>query len=194
MMCDILRLLILLNLQIVADCDKIGEPEQFDIPRQGGEGGITSTVPSTVGSTATVTATEPQKLKPEIAQVKPPPQLKKSNGPIVIPIEGLTPYGSATIKVRVTQKSDIRTYSNARGEGKFFNVHLMDDSGEIRATVWNFAVDNFYDKLEVGKVYYVSKARVGVAKKKFSALSNEYELTFEGSTEIEEVNFIFFPF
>ena len=36
--------------------------------------------------------------------------------------------------VRVTKKSDIRTWSNARGEGKLFSLELMDESGEIRCT------------------------------------------------------------
>jgi len=37
-------------------------------------------------------------------------------------------------------------------------------------------------------VYFVSKARVNLAKKKFSNLSNDYELSFEKNTEIEEVS------
>jgi replication factor A1 len=45
--------------------------------------------------------------------------------------------------------------------------------------------------LEEGKVYYISKARVGMAKKQFSNLTNEYELMFENSTEIELVSGIY---
>ena len=63
----------------------------------------------------------------------------------------------------------------------------MDDSGEIRATAFNNMVDEFYDKLQEGRVYYVSKAKVNLAKKKFSNVQNEYELAFERGTEIEEV-------
>jgi replication factor A1 len=33
-----------------------------------------------------------------------------------------------TIKARVTQKSDIRHWTNQKGEGKVFNVTLMDES------------------------------------------------------------------
>lgn len=39
--------------------------------------------------------------------------------------------------------------------------------------------------LEEGKVYYISKARVTMAKKQFSTLNNEYELGMENGTEIE---------
>ena len=37
-----------------------------------------------------------------------------------------------TIKARVTHKSDIRRWSNARGEGHLFSFDLVDESGEIR--------------------------------------------------------------
>lgn len=84
-------------------------------------------------------------------------------------------------------KSDIRTYSNQRGDGKLFNVTFTDASGEIRATGFNQQVDELYEKLEDGKLYYVSKARVNLAKKKFSNINNEYELTFGRDTEIVEV-------
>lgn len=109
----------------------------------------------------------------------------------IYPIEGLSPYqNNWTIKARVTQKSEIKVYSNQRGEGKLFNVTLMDESGEIRGTGFNQVVDELYDKLEEGKVYFVSRARVNLAKKKFSNLSNDYELSFEKNTEIEEVSVV----
>lgn len=63
----------------------------------------------------------------------------------------------------------------------------MDETGEIRATAFNAVVDESYDKLEEGKVYYISKGRVNLAKKKFSNVQNDYEISFEKNTEIEEV-------
>ena len=63
----------------------------------------------------------------------------------------------------------------------------MDDSGEIRATAFNGAVDEFYDRLEEGKVYLISQAKVNLAKKKFNNVNNEYELALENKTVIEEV-------
>ncbi|PIL24266.1 replication protein A [Ganoderma sinense ZZ0214-1] len=62
----------------------------------------------------------------------------------------------------------------------------MDESGEIRATAFNAAAVDFYDRLQDGKVYLISKAKVGLAKKKFSNVNNEYELTLERNTEVEE--------
>lgn len=53
------------------------------------------------------------------------------------------------IKVRVLTKSQIRTYSNSRGDGKFFTIELVDESGEIRCTGFNNQCDKFYDMIEV---------------------------------------------
>lgn len=107
------------------------------------------------------------------------------SGPLY-PIEGLSPYQNKwTIKARVAHKSDIKHYSNQRGEGKLFNVTFMDETGEIRATGFNEAVDNFYEVLQEGKVYFISRARVNIAKKQFSNVNNDYEIMFEQHTEIE---------
>ena len=54
----------------------------------------------------------------------------------------------------MTAKSSIRTYSNSRGEGKLFNVTLVDETGEIRATMFKEVVDKFYDLLEVNQVQH----------------------------------------
>lgn len=106
----------------------------------------------------------------------------------ILPIEALSPYQNKwTIKARVTTKSDIKTWKNARSEGKLFTVHFLDETGEIRATGFNEQCDALYEVLQEGQVYYVSKARIGFAKKQFSNLSNDYEITFERDTEIEKV-------
>jgi replication factor A1 len=107
----------------------------------------------------------------------------------VYPIVALTPYqNNWCIKARVVQKSEVRHYSNQRGEGRFFSVTLMDESGEIKGTAWNAVVDDLYEKLQENRVYFVSKARVNLAKKKFSTVSNDYELSLDRGTEIAEVS------
>lgn len=57
-----------------------------------------------------------------------------------------------TIKARVTNKSTIRTWSNAKGDGKLFSVNLLDETGEIKATAFNDQVDKYYDMLEDNRV------------------------------------------
>ena len=40
-------------------------------------------------------------------------------------------YSSWMIRVRVTNKSGIRKWSNSKGEGKLFSVDLLDESVSI---------------------------------------------------------------
>ncbi|CDK27204.1 unnamed protein product [Kuraishia capsulata CBS 1993] len=102
-------------------------------------------------------------------------------------IDQLSPYQNTwTIKARVSFKSDVKTWTNQRGEGKLFNVHFMDESNEIRATAFNEVADKYYDFLKEGHVYYVSKARIQPAKKQFSTLSHNYELALDRDSLIEE--------
>jgi len=53
------------------------------------------------------------------------------------------------IKARVTSKTPVRTWANARGEGKLFSMDLIDESGEIRATAFKEQCDKYYDMIEV---------------------------------------------
>lgn len=105
------------------------------------------------------------------------------------PIEALSPYGHKwTIKARCTNKSDIKTWHNKNGEGKLFSVNLLDESGEIRGTGFNDQCDALYDLFQEGGVYYISSpCRVQLAKKQFTNLNNDYELTFERDTVVEKV-------
>jgi len=103
----------------------------------------------------------------------------------VFPIGSLNPYQNRwVIKARVTSKSDIRTWSNARGEGKLFSVDLLDQTGEIRAVGFNEVVDKYYEFLEVGKVYYIARATLKQANGRFSNINNSFEMTFDNNTEI----------
>ena len=66
------------------------------------------------------------------------------------------------------------------------DFHLQQ--GEIKATGFNEACDNLEPLFQEGKVYYISKARVNIAKKQFSNLSSEYEIMFEKDTEVQLVS------
>lgn len=106
----------------------------------------------------------------------------------IYPVEAVSPFSNKwTIKVRVTMKSDIKRWHKSTGEGKLFSVNLLDESGEIRATGFNDQVDQFYDLLQEGSVYYISTpCKVQMAKKQFSNLPHDYELTFERDTVVEK--------
>ena len=168
--------MILLALRVLQrDAQKVGEPAPLNIsPQQPRKDDVSALhIPAPAASSATA---QPQSR-----------QAGNRANP-VYPIAALTPYqNNWRIKARVVQKSEIRHYSNQRGEGRFFGVTLMDDSGEIKGTAWNAVVDDLYEKLQENRVYFISKARVNLAKKKFSTVSNDYELSFDRGTEIEEV-------
>lgn len=124
--------------------------------------------------------TSPMKGSPMKASVGSPVSTTK-----VFPIATLNPYTSKwTIRARVTNKSNIRNWSNSRGEGKLFSFEVMDESGEIRITAFNNEVDKFFSLLEQGKVYYISKATLKVANKQYTTLKNDYEMTLHAHSSI----------
>ncbi|KAF1662578.1 Replication protein A 70 kDa DNA-binding subunit, partial [Aptenodytes patagonicus] len=89
-----------------------------------------------------------------------------------------------TICARVTQKGQIRTWSNSRGEGKLFSIELVDESGEIRATAFNDQADKFFPLIELNKVYYFTKGVLKTANKQYTAVKNDYEMTFTNETSV----------
>lgn len=105
------------------------------------------------------------------------------------PIVSLSPYQNKwTIKARVTNKTPIREWNNARGSGKLFSIDLLDESGEIRATMFNAECDRFHDMIEKDKVYYISNCTLKPANKKFSSINNDYEMSFTHSTTVVPCN------
>ncbi|KAJ3572954.1 hypothetical protein NP233_g2743 [Leucocoprinus birnbaumii] len=167
------RLVILLGVRVIGNPKKkIGSPIALEQTQP------TAPVASTSNGTV-VNAPNP----PTHAQ----PVQGHNQSQMTFPIEGLSPYqNNWTIRARVTQKSDLKTWVNQKGEGKLFSVTLMDNTGEIRATAFNTVADDLFSRFEEGKVYFISKARVNFAKKKFNNLANDYELTLERNTQIEE--------
>lgn len=100
---------------------------------------------------------------------QPAPQYKQAGGgPVmrneapakIVPIASLNAYQNRwAVKARVTSKSDLRRWQNARGEGRFFTFDLLDaDGGEIRAIAFNDAADRFIDVVQAGGIVMVGKA------------------------------------
>ncbi|CAH8312792.1 unnamed protein product [Eruca vesicaria subsp. sativa] len=106
----------------------------------------------------------------------------------VHPLVSLSPYqGSWTIKVRVTNKGVMKNYKNARGEGCVFYVELTDEEGtQIQATMFNAAAKKFYDTLQMGKVFYISKGSLKLANNQFKTVQNDYEMTLNENSVVEE--------
>lgn len=104
----------------------------------------------------------------------------------IIDINTLNPFVTKwTIKVRIGNKTPIRTFENARGQGKIFSCDLVDQSGAIRATAFNSECEKFYPILQVGKVFYIAKATLKPANRQFNTTKNEYEMTLNPDTIVE---------
>lgn len=177
------KVLVILELETLVPGDqitKIGDPQNLpdddteDAPpkKESTNFTVTSSTKSSNDSTMNVTT--------KTANISMQDQLTH-------PISSLTPYQNKwVIKARVSNKSNIRTWSNSRGEGKLFSIDLIDESGEIKATAFRELVDKFYDLIEIDKVYYISRCQLKLANKQFSSLKNDYEMTFTNDTIITE--------
>lgn len=116
--------------------------------------------------------------------------IQKSNASsAIVCIDHLNPYsGKWTIKARVTSKSDMRTWSNAKGNGHLFSVDLLDSQGgEIRGTFFKETADKFKDIIQEGSVYTISGGQLKmIQNKQYNNLKSQYEITFNNYTEIAE--------
>ena len=103
----------------------------------------------------------------------------------IVPMNQLTIYTQKwTIKARVTAKSDMRTFRNAKGEGQLMSIELVDQQrAELRATFFGSAAMKFHPMLQVGTVYTFSKGSVKPANPRFNPKA-QYELMFDEHSEI----------
>jgi len=192
------KVIIVLDLEVLQDGtevgEKIGSPVAINadgtIPTQSVDQNRAPNVPNN-GDHKRVARNEaagsPATKRPSILDRPPIGHGIQANlaGQPIYPIASLTPYQNKwTIKARVTNKSDIRRWSNSRGEGHLFSMDLLDESGEIRATAFKNECDKFEPMVEVNKVYYISNCKLKTANKQFSTLNNDYELTFNEMSEM----------
>lgn len=179
-------------LQELGECEKIGEPKPLENKPDDDEKTQSTTISSN-GFYGTKTQNQPA---PQSRRAETHAHSSSSAYATIYPIEAISPYSHKwTIKARCTSKSKIKTWHNRNGEGKLFSVNLLDDSGEIRATGFNDQCDMLYDLFQEGSVYYISSpCRVQIAKKQFTNLNNDYELTFERDTVVEKVSVNISPY
>lgn len=157
-------------------------------------GGYGAPAPSGPYGAPAPSAPQVQQAPPSNPYGQPGPQYR-GNGPVarneapsnIMPINALNSYQNRwTIKARVTTKSDIRRYSNARGDGKFFSFDLLDaQGGEIRVVCWNDQCDRWEPIIEQGKVYVISKASLRNKRGNFNQTRHQYEIHLENSSVVE---------
>ncbi|CAN6469440.1 unnamed protein product [Victoria cruziana] len=195
------RFIMVLNMVIISvNCEVIGDPRPFADSKASTsvevETGINKKQTSeaelqTLGNKPTSNLCSNPVVQPSYR----PPPTYTNRGPImkneaparIIPVASLNPYqGRWAIKARVTAKGDLRRYNNARGDGKVFSFDLLDvDGGEIRATCFNSIVDRFYDLIEVGRVYILSKGSIKPAQRNFNHLNNDWEILLDSSSTVD---------
>jgi len=108
---------------------------------------------------------------------------------VFFPIRELSTYQAKwTIRARVTNKATLRSWKKNDREGKVFSADLLDaEGGEIRASFFNDAADAFYEKLQVGKCFTLSKGSVKIANRQYNSCKHRYELVFDKLAQVEEV-------
>ena len=204
------NIVVILNLEVVGANPgvKFGDPQEITNAAPAGSG--TENVPPQAQTTQGMYANKPHNnnnntVKPEGGSSNPYGGRSSSNpyggssNKGSAPIQRTTPGGSSftaisnlnmyqnrwTLRARVTNKSDIRTWSNARGEGSLFSVDILDSSGvDIRGTFFKEAVDKFHPMLEEGKVYTFSGGRIKVANMQYNTCKSNFEITFDQNSEI----------
>lgn len=58
---------------------------------------------------------------------------------------------------------------------------------QIQATMFKEVAKKFHDKFQLGNVYYISKGMLKVANKQFSTVKNDYEMTLNENSVVDEV-------
>lgn len=110
----------------------------------------------------------------------------KTNEGMMMPIKKLSQYCSKwIIKARVQKKDGIRKFTTQNKEGQLFIIELCDGSGEIRANFFGKAVDKWYNYIEEGRIYVISKGNVKPKNKKYNMLNHDCELSLDENSIIE---------
>lgn len=163
---------------VQATASRIGSGKSIsidDFMRSGGGSGVPAATETSTGS------------KEAVKSVGNTKSSGNSHKPQIFAIDQLSPYQNTwTIKARVSYKSPMRTWSNQKGDGKLFSVNFLDETSEIKATAFNDNADKWFDTLQEGKVFYVSRARINPARSQFATLNHPYEISLDRDTEISE--------
>lgn len=149
------RVLIVVQLDVLKSGDevgeKIGDPISLsDAAKANGNGSVD--VKTEPAQKANGSGLPPPPVRTQASQPTASASMDAMDfdGRATHPISGLSPYQNKwVIKARVTGKSPMRTWSNAKGEGKLFNFDLMDESGQIRVTAFREVAEKYFDIIEV---------------------------------------------
>ena len=81
----------------------------------------------------------------------------------------------------------MRTYNNLKNDGHIISIDLIDHEGTlIQAKMFNEEALKWTKVVEENKVYVFSGCIVKMANKKFTSIKNNFCITFDRSTNIQE--------
>lgn len=178
---------------VIKGTPRIGEPVNIDNPAAASSNSTPSASASTSApTTAPMSSNTPSSsFKPSSSTIPATSSNASSatfNSSTCQPISSLSPYKDRNIiNARVTSKTEVKKWTNERGEGRLFSVSLLDASGEIRLTCFNDSVDQYFDLLQIGKVYEFSNFQVKIAKRQYGSIQNDYEISVDSNTTIKAV-------
>ncbi len=91
------------------------------------------------------------------------------------------------IRGRVNKMSNIRTFKRRDGDGKVFNIVILDATSAIQVTFFNKMVDKFHDLIKLKHCYSFTNLEVKIANKNFNTTNNKFELGVHDRSEIKKM-------
>lgn len=103
-------------------------------------------------------------------------------------ISAANPYqNNVIIRGRVTQKGELRTYSNARGEGKLFSFEIADETGTMRVTAFREKAIEAHQRVELNGIYSIAGASLKPANAQFNHTGHSFEMILDQNSVITQL-------
>jgi replication factor A1 len=113
-------------------------------------------------------------------------QIDPTTGRTLTPIKLLDMYLTRwSIRARCASKTERKDFG--QNGGRLFSVTLLDESGEIRATMFNDSCDKWLPVFNVGGMYVISQGKLKFANKTYTSVKHAYELTLHADSVVEPV-------
>jgi len=121
--------------------------------------------------------------RPGMPAAPAPPRNNYNNS--YVAISNLNPYNhSWMIKAMVVYVGEPREWTNQSRSGKVWSFRIADDQGtEIEVTAFGDEITKFQPIVQKGKIYAISKGKVGVSKYKKNC-PHEYSITVQRTTTV----------
>jgi ssDNA-binding replication factor A large subunit len=92
------------------------------------------------------------------------------------------------VTLGVLYAAAVRTYKNAKGEGRVGSIVLMDSSGDIKGTFFNDECDRWMETLKVNQVYKITGGNAKPADARYNNCKSTFEITFNRDSTFEPLS------